>query len=198
MSSERCERHGWPAQTGGCCGARSECTARRSGRSGSCSRGRGRCRSCDDPPTPNSPRAEGWRERIVPRGTVACALGPSGWLQSLPEAEPANYGDTKARVKEKGGESACLRLRGRADPLWVGESSAVFLDPQGTRRYDSPGHVRDRLREAILRADRDFPRCAWVGNWDREGKIAAPRNPINGYRLFKRADLEPPIVVRQP
>ena len=37
-----------------------------------------------------------------------------------------------------------------------------------------------------------------VGNWDREGKIAAPRNPINGYRLFKRADLEPPIVVRQP
>ena len=26
--------------------------------------------------------------------------------------------------------------------------------------------------------------------WDREGKIAARRNPINGYRLFKRDDLE--------
>src|SRR2546425_9782557 len=34
---------------------------------------------------------------------------PSGlldWLQSLPDAEPANYGDTKACVKEKDGESA--------------------------------------------------------------------------------------------
>jgi len=27
-------------------------------------------------------------------------------------------------------------------------------------------------------------------NWDREGKIAAYRNPINGYRLFKKGDLE--------
>jgi MerR family transcriptional regulator, copper efflux regulator len=31
---------------------------------------------------------------------------------------------------------------------------------------------------------------ATLRNWDREGKIAAYRNPINGYRLFKRADLE--------
>ena len=57
----------------------------------------------------------------------SCPVEPShvpsgllGWLQSLLAAEPANYGDTKARVKEKGGESARLRLRGRADPLWVG------------------------------------------------------------------------------
>ena len=44
---------------------------------------------------------------------------PSGlldWLQSLPEAEPAHYGDTKARVKEKGGHLLdYLRLRGEAD-----------------------------------------------------------------------------------
>ena len=70
--------------------------------------------------------------------------GLPDWLQSLPVTEPANYGDTKARVKEKGGESARLRLRGRADPLWAAEFSAVFLDPQGTRLYDSPGHVSDR------------------------------------------------------
>jgi MerR family transcriptional regulator, copper efflux regulator len=31
---------------------------------------------------------------------------------------------------------------------------------------------------------------ATLRNWDREGKIAAYRNPINGYRLFRRADLE--------
>ena len=31
---------------------------------------------------------------------------------------------------------------------------------------------------------------ATLRNWDREGKIAAHRNPINGYRLFKKADLE--------
>ena len=39
----------------------------------------------------------------------SCPVQPShvpsgvlGWLQSLPDAEPAIYGDTKARVKEKG------------------------------------------------------------------------------------------------
>lgn len=31
---------------------------------------------------------------------------------------------------------------------------------------------------------------ATLRNWDREGKIAAYRNPINGYRLFRRAELE--------
>ena len=31
---------------------------------------------------------------------------------------------------------------------------------------------------------------ATLRNWDREGKIAAYRNPINGYRLFKKSDLE--------
>ena len=31
---------------------------------------------------------------------------------------------------------------------------------------------------------------ATLRNWDREGKIAAYRNPINGYRLFRKADLE--------
>lgn len=31
---------------------------------------------------------------------------------------------------------------------------------------------------------------ATLRNWDREGKIAAYRNPINGYRLFKKTDLE--------
>lgn len=31
---------------------------------------------------------------------------------------------------------------------------------------------------------------ATLRNWDREGKIAAYRNPANGYRLFRRADLE--------
>ena len=31
---------------------------------------------------------------------------------------------------------------------------------------------------------------ATLRNWDREGKIAAYRNPVNGYRLFRRSDLE--------
>ena len=31
---------------------------------------------------------------------------------------------------------------------------------------------------------------ATLRNWHRAGKIAARRNPINGYRLFKRTDLE--------
>src|SRR5439155_16472416 len=42
-------------------------------------------------------------------GKGCCPVEPShmpsglrGWLQSLPDAEPAIYGDTKARVKEKG------------------------------------------------------------------------------------------------
>ena len=43
-------------------------------------------------------------------------LGLLDRLQSLPEAEPANYGDTKAHVKEKGGHLLdYLRLRGEAD-----------------------------------------------------------------------------------
>jgi hypothetical protein len=29
-----------------------------------------------------------------------------------------------------------------------------------------------------------------ASDWDREGKIAAHRNPANGYHLFRRADLE--------
>lgn len=27
-------------------------------------------------------------------------------------------------------------------------------------------------------------------NWERQGKVASYRNPINGYRLFERSDLE--------
>ena len=27
-------------------------------------------------------------------------------------------------------------------------------------------------------------------NWGREGKVVMHRNPINGYRLFKKSDLE--------
>jgi MerR family transcriptional regulator, copper efflux regulator len=27
-------------------------------------------------------------------------------------------------------------------------------------------------------------------NWDRAGKLKARRHPINGYRLYKRADLD--------
>lgn len=27
-------------------------------------------------------------------------------------------------------------------------------------------------------------------NWDRHGKLAALRHPVNGYRLYKREDLE--------
>lgn len=29
-----------------------------------------------------------------------------------------------------------------------------------------------------------------VRNWSRDGKIATHRNPVNGYRLFRRVDLE--------
>jgi MerR family copper efflux transcriptional regulator len=31
---------------------------------------------------------------------------------------------------------------------------------------------------------------ATLRNWHRAGKIAARRNPINGYRLFKKSELE--------
>ncbi|MBA2453876.1 MAG: MerR family DNA-binding transcriptional regulator [Chloroflexia bacterium] len=31
---------------------------------------------------------------------------------------------------------------------------------------------------------------ATVRNWERAGKITARRNPMNGYRLFQRSDLE--------
>ena len=27
-------------------------------------------------------------------------------------------------------------------------------------------------------------------NWGRDGKVPMHRNPVNGYRLFKRSDLE--------
>ncbi len=29
-----------------------------------------------------------------------------------------------------------------------------------------------------------------VRNWERSGKLASYRNPINGYRLFRKSDLE--------
>ena len=29
-----------------------------------------------------------------------------------------------------------------------------------------------------------------IRNWSREGKLKTFRNPINGYRLFRRQDLE--------
>lgn len=29
-----------------------------------------------------------------------------------------------------------------------------------------------------------------IRNWDRSGKLQSYRNPANGYRLFKRSDLE--------
>jgi excisionase family DNA binding protein len=49
------------------------------------------------------------------------------------------------------------------------------------------------LREYLL--IRDAARFLGVSeatlrNWDREGKIATYRNPVNGYRLFKKSDLE--------
>lgn len=27
-------------------------------------------------------------------------------------------------------------------------------------------------------------------NWDKQGKLTASRHPLNGYRLYRRADLE--------
>ena len=37
-------------------------------------------------------------------------------------------------------------------------------------------------------------------NWDRDGKLVAVRNPINGYRLYRREDLEALLaaVTRRP
>jgi excisionase family DNA binding protein len=39
--------------------------------------------------------------------------------------------------------------------------------------------------------------AAWLGvsaatlrNWDRAGKLKSHRHPLNGYRLYRRADLE--------
>jgi len=49
------------------------------------------------------------------------------------------------------------------------------------------------LRDYLL--IRDAASCLGVSeatlrNWHRSGKIAARRNPINGYRLFRKADLD--------
>lgn len=32
--------------------------------------------------------------------------------------------------------------------------------------------------------------CSTLRNWDKTGKLKAYRNPINGYRLYKKIDLE--------
>ena len=32
--------------------------------------------------------------------------------------------------------------------------------------------------------------AATLRNWERAGKVTAYRNPINGYRLFRKADLD--------
>src|SRR5206468_12864198 len=45
-----------------------------------------------------------WNRRILPSGLP-------DWLQSLPVTEPANYGDTQARVKEKGGSLPAYGFR---------------------------------------------------------------------------------------
>jgi len=83
----------------------------------SCTLGRGRYPSCDGWPTPNSPGG-GWREGVLPRGTVAyCASGLPDWLQGLPVTVLANYGGPEPPVKEKGGESACLQVRDRPTAL---------------------------------------------------------------------------------
>ena len=38
---------------------------------------------------------------------------------------------------------------------------------------------------------------ATLRNWDREGKIAAYRNRVNGYRLFMKRDLEEVKVLKK-
>jgi len=45
-----------------------------------------------------------------------------GWLQSLPDAEPAIYGDPKAPVKENGGSASGLSPPGEPDPLGAASS----------------------------------------------------------------------------
>lgn len=35
---------------------------------------------------------------------------------------------------------------------------------------------------------------ATLRNWGKQGKIKVHRNPVNGYRLFKRSDLEAVLI----
>ncbi len=35
---------------------------------------------------------------------------------------------------------------------------------------------------------------ATLRNWGKQGKIKVHRNPVNGYRLFKKSDLEAVLV----
>jgi MerR family copper efflux transcriptional regulator len=35
---------------------------------------------------------------------------------------------------------------------------------------------------------------ATLRNWGKQGKIKVHRNPLNGYRLFKRSDLEAVLI----
>src|SRR5437867_2258283 len=62
-----------------------------------------------------------WNRRILPSGLP-------GWLQSLPDAEPAIYGDPKAPVKENGGSASGLSPPGGPAPPSVPHPVPVFLD----------------------------------------------------------------------
>lgn len=51
----------------------------------------------------------------------------------------------------------------------------------------------ERLDEYLTNRDAaELPGVATntLRNWDRDGKVLMCRNPTNGYRFFKRSDLE--------
>lgn len=57
------------------------------------------------------------------------------------------------------------------------------------RRSGMKENLRRYLR--IKEAARVLGVCeGTLRNWERQGKVASYRNPINGYRLFERSDLE--------
>ncbi len=53
-------------------------------------------------------------------------------------------------------------------------------EPETLGDYLTVGEAADRLGVSI----------STLRNWDRSGKLAARRHPINGYRLYVRDDLE--------
>jgi excisionase family DNA binding protein len=73
---------------------------------------------------------------------------------------------------------------------------AGSTDLQSVARFDSvvrwekvDNNLRDYLR--ISEAARLLGVSqATLRNWGRQGKLKTHRHPINGYRLFKRADLD--------
>ncbi|MFI5351693.1 MAG: helix-turn-helix domain-containing protein [Candidatus Binatales bacterium] len=61
------------------------------------------------------------------------------------------------------------------------------------RTKPHPGRFRDFFTVAVAASYLGVS-ASTLRNWDRAGKLKARRHPINGYRLYNRADLDKLLV----